>query len=234
MKIHWLLKHVDEGGNWPNVPLHHAEAARLALFKSEKRRRDWLLGRQTAKQLLQQVLGRYVTRPLRGDELFIGNHETGEPFVSCTKPELASRPLTISISHGHDHALCAVAEVADVRLGADLERITPRIRGFANDYFTLAEMAQVNRAGPANRDMMINLIWSGKEAALKALHKGLSVDTRSVSCLFDQLPNPDGWRTFSVEIDKRRLVEPLPSLHGWWRIEGDLVITVVASRQWEN
>lgn len=53
--IHWLLQYdTDEipAAGW----LSTAEQARLALFRSEKRRQEWLLGRWTAKRLVQCYL----------------------------------------------------------------------------------------------------------------------------------------------------------------------------------
>ncbi len=89
--------------------------------------------------------------------------------------------MSLSISHCDDHAFCALSDRQSVRVGADIERIEPRARQFAEDYFTAAELEHVRAAPPDDRDTIVTLIWSAKEAALKALHLGLTVDTRSVA-----------------------------------------------------
>jgi hypothetical protein len=71
-------------------------------------------------------------------------------------------------------------------------------------------------------------IWSAKEAALKAIHQGLKVDTRSVSCLIQAQDNPpESWTPFAVHWDQQRLNRPLPPLAGWWRATETYILTLV-------
>ncbi|MCZ7667962.1 MAG: 4'-phosphopantetheinyl transferase superfamily protein [Chloroflexi bacterium] len=66
-----------------------------------------------------------------------------------------------------------------------MERIASRSPEFVTDYFTKEEQVLVDRASADMRDVAVTAVWSAKEAALKALHLGLTVDTRAVTCLLE-------------------------------------------------
>ncbi len=235
--IHWLIQSAsdcpelaDDAGldSW----LHPAEAAKLATLKTAKRRQDWLLGRLTAKQLIQTVVDARL--PLAAIE--VSNGDKGDPVVNCQLSmvngqwSMTSRqlPVSLSISHSRGHAFCAVVERPLCPLGADLEWVEARPDGFAADYFTRAECERVNRADEGMRDVLITAVWSAKEATLKALHLGLTVDTRAVECLIEPVAKrPLSWLPFSVRGDNGRLPHPAPALTGWWRTWNNFVLTVV-------
>jgi hypothetical protein len=63
-----------------------------------------------------------------------------------------------------------------------MEWVEARPAGFAEAYFTEAELEWVAQAG-VEQDWLVTAIWSAKEAALKAMRLGLTVDSRAVSCL---------------------------------------------------
>ena len=65
-------------------------------------------------------------------------------------------------------------------LGCDLEIVEPRSDAFIADYFTAEEQALIERTSAADRSLLLALLWSAKESALKALRAGLRLDTRSV------------------------------------------------------
>ncbi|NUQ07274.1 MAG: 4'-phosphopantetheinyl transferase superfamily protein, partial [Anaerolineae bacterium] len=133
-------------------------------------------------------------------------------------------------SHSAGRAFCALGEQA--MLGADLERIVPRAPGFAADYFTTAERALTAAADAAHRDLMTTAIWCGKEAALKALGLGLTVDTRTVACL-GAVPTADAWTRFTIALEESIPIPgsgAAPALLGWWRRLDDFVLTLAADR----
>lgn len=240
--IKWLIQSMDDYPAWagcetPPAWLSDAERARYAGLKTEKRRQDWLLGRWTAKRLVQDVLQQQGdTIPLHN--LVIDNWASGEPYVQLPNLPINQSPLSLSISHSHGRAFCAVWPQANRAIGADLERIAPRSDAFVADYFTKAEIACLdngqspiaNRQSPTAdyelRDTLATAVWSAKEAVLKALHLGLTVDTRSVSCLVRPLTE-NTWTPFDIELDRRRLGDNLPLLSGWQRAMGDFVLTLV-------
>lgn len=70
----------------------------------------------------------------------------------------------------------------------------------------------------------ITAIWSAKAASLKALHLGLKVDTRSVSCVIEPLSKPpENWTRFCID----SVLPETPQLAGWWRVHAGYVLTLV-------
>jgi 4'-phosphopantetheinyl transferase len=115
-------------------------------------------------------------------------------------------------------------------IGADLEKIEPRLPLFVEDYFTPYEQAQVAATAPAWRDTLITAIWSGKEAALKVVQLGLTVDTRGVECRIPPVTTrPEGWVEFAIDWRPQYLPQPFPPMVGWWRVWGELVLTIGVS-----
>jgi hypothetical protein len=86
----------------------------------------------------------------------------------------------VSVSHRAGVVVAALCEGSDARLGIDVELCETRPATFAADYFTAAELACVERAPAGERARLETEVWSLKEATLKALRVGLSVDTRSI------------------------------------------------------
>lgn len=212
MTIYWLLDSAPPNLVREVLPLlGETERRRCAGLKSPKRRRDWLLGRWAAKTLLRQVLGELPS---------VLNDKDGVPYV------VGYPDLHISISHSGDFALCALT--VDGAVGADLEQIAPRSAAFVADYFTPPEIAFMAQAP----DTLPTLLWSAKEAALKALHVGLSVDTRAVeiqaaqpalklSCAYGMAQQtPVTARDFTAACGGRG------QLAGWWQIIDDYALTL--------
>lgn len=240
--IHWLVQSASDhsalrGATPPEGLLGPAELACFERLRTEKRRRDWLLGRWTAKRLLGEELERrYGVRP-RHDELEIVAAPDGSPGLSADwRLALGERgnlpsPLPtpqLSISHSHDRAFCTVCDTPGLAIGCDIERVEPRAPVFVADYFTARERALVEEAPAELRDLLVTAIWSAKEAALKALRLGLTVDTRQVGCYpaVTGATGPDRWSAFPVELDPE-LGHAAPAA-GWWRASDGFVLTVVA------
>jgi len=235
--IHWLVQTTQNHpallqGMPPPGLLTPVEADTFASLKTEKRRRDWLLGRWTAKRLVQQILNEHG-QPVNLNQLAICNRESGEPYLQILSGlENRGIPLTISISHSYNRAVCAAMERPFGAIGIDLERIEHRAAGFVQDYFTDDEQQLVNQAAPEMQDTLITAVWSAKEAALKALHLGLRADTRAVNCLIQpEVIRPFTWTQFTIELDAARLGQSL-TLSGWWRVGDDFVLTMAAERNW--
>lgn len=243
--IHWLVQSSHERpelerGTAPEWLLAGSERERLAALKTPKRRHDWLLGRWTSKLLAQAVLVRSETAAPALNEMQVSNAASGAPFLTSTLDD-QELPVTLSISHSGDRAFCAAVgilaagEITGGILGADIERIEARSPGFVEDYFTETESALLDRAPSRSRDVLVTATWSAKEAALKALHLGLTVDTRSATCLIEPVLEGDStWTPFPIEWDVRRLNSfsqirgELPQLVGWWRIMDGFVLTLAA------
>lgn len=223
--IHCLCQSTDAHpdlarGIPPDGLLNPAEIARFRRLKTPKRQQDWLLGRWTAKHLLQRALLHQTGQYWPLAQLGIDNEPGGAAFV------VGLPGWALSISHVPGQAFCAtLAGGTRTALGADIERIAPRIDCFADDYFTPEECAHIQRVrSAAERDLLITAIWSAKEAVLKAVRVGLRVDTRAVACL-GEVPGV-GWSPVRVVVDAARLAAP--PLVGWWRVHGGFVLSLAA------
>jgi phosphopantetheine--protein transferase-like protein len=245
--INWMLCRVDETWPWwqgdarPDF-LSPAEAERLAGMKFHKRRREWLLGRYVAKSLLRACVPGLSERSAH--EITIKNEPSGAPYFVVDG--IGRYPASISISHRESMAACALALGTDGQVGIDLERIEERSQEFVEDFFTAGEV-RTSLICPADcRDTWVTLVWSAKEAVLKALGLGLSVDSRSVEIvLADGLessraqksdpacepgivrnipgsPEADGWLALEI-------YSTLPEANGvqaWWRRCGQYAVTL--------
>lgn len=215
--------------------LSAGERERLAGWRFEKRRRDWLLGRRAAKRVVTQILAdRHGGSPTLAS-LEIAADASGAPWARLAPEaepfaDLAPGdrlPLSLSISHSHGAAFCAAAWIGTAAraVGADLERIEPRSEALLRDFFTEEEMAAAASGG--DREVFVNGVWSAKEAVLKALRRGLTVDTREVSCLPEPSgdPEPDGWRSFAVRCSPG-LLDRASHIRGLWQLRDGFVLSL--------
>jgi 4'-phosphopantetheinyl transferase len=207
-----------------------AERRRLAALKAPRRRQDWLLGRWTAKRLLQSSLARQrgLLPPLSAVEIQAAPDGSPQAAYLFDGRPVSAPPL--SLSHSGGRAFCALGPglPPGASLGADLERVEPRSADFVADFFAPAEIEAINLAPPLMRDLLVTALWSAKEAALKALRLGLRLDTRAVVCRLQLLsPAPRAWTPICLALDPARWPGPLPSFSGWWRTDDDDVLTLV-------
>lgn len=299
--IHWTLQARSQDpdlarGAAPAGLLSAAELERLGQFTAEKRRREWLLGRFTAKRLVQQYLEAETGQRPPLDALVIGRDSdlsaapvaifdcqavpldmpagskwvSNVPLVSIPGRKPGQHlpvvsgmrlPVSLSISHCSDTSFCALYAAGDeapdgdallnglptsgrVQIGVDIERVEPRSAGFVDAYFTPAETAWIEHAPAGWQNVLVSATWSAKEAVLKSLGLGLTVDTRRVSCLCRVPAGEDGWSSMAVQCDPALLPEALQraswavsdldlcncqfSVSGWWRCEGPFVLTLAA------
>ena len=206
--------------DWEEVPgeldwLSPNELERLNQFRFEKRRRDWLLGRWTAKQALLHLEGMPA-----GD---IGRLEIASTAAGAPRPFFDGVRLDtgLSLSHSHARALCVVSH--ELReLGCDLELVETRRPSFVETFFTEAEHSLVEAADPAFRDTLVTMIWSAKESTLKVLGTGLKADTRSIEVTPTEDPVSADWSAADVMAGTR-------SFRCFWRTDGQFVLSVSAT-----
>lgn len=198
--------------------LSPAEQQKLAGMRFPRRRDEWLLGRWTARRLLLACAPGCAG--LEADQITIENEPGGAPRVLLPGGALLSGCL--SISHRAGAAFCAYAPTLPV--GADLEWIEPRSLAFINDYLTPAEAARALALLEPQRAHWANLAWSAKEAALKALRTGLTVDSRAVEVLRDYPPAEPGWG----RLEMRSGLPGLAGLQGFWQQQGGYLLTLAA------
>lgn len=245
--IEWLIQRASDdpqvaAGLPPEDLLSAPETVVYNGLYSAKRRNDWLLGRWTAKRLVQAAAEKSGGPRLSCREISILAAKDGSPEVWVGEEgDFRRGNFNISISHSRDVSLCAAIPHPGVEvpaahlLGADIEAIESRSDRFIQDYFTEEEKGLVRQAPTERIDCLITAIWSGKEAALKAVRQGLRLDTRMVSC---HLTYPGAseykqeslnWSPFTVRWIGPQAKTNYPQLTGWWRIWQDFVLTLVVT-----
>lgn len=175
MNVYWLEQQESEihvENDWMSV----IERAHLDSIRFQKRRLDWRLGRWTAKKAIATYLCVQPTSATLSN-IIIPAQSSGAPKVF-----FGNKPanIEISISHSSGTAACVIGESSS-RIGCDLEKIESRSDGFVSDYFTEEEQRFLEGFSSFERTQLINVIWCAKESALKALHKGLMLDTRTIN-----------------------------------------------------
>ncbi len=218
---------------WTRIASHQApleasgflspeELQKYSSFRFSKRRDEWLLGRRTAKTLVQCIP---VYQHYSLDQIEIRNTAQGAPYLQL--PDRAAPAECLTISHSGNFALCALATGLKMQIGADLEMIEARTETFILDYFTPAERQLVENCPAANRAKLVTLIWSLKESMLKALGVGLRRDTRMVEVNdLDGIPNSDddhgSWQ--KVQVGEKPASDRIWA--AWWRCEDLFVLTL--------
>lgn len=144
-------------------------AKEIAFFKTlrfPKRRTEWLGGRLALKDLVQQATG------AAKKEIEILPQTSGKPLLFVGgKPS----SLAFSITHSHGFAVAGLAEVGTF-LGIDLEKIAHRIDAWAKDFFHPTELTGTD-------DTFLTALWTQKEALVKVLGTGLSLNSYDVRCV---------------------------------------------------
>lgn len=225
----WTLFEEDPGGLAPEIWLSSQELEPYHQFRFPKRQREWLLGRAAAKYLLLHSRPEFARLSMQAVSLC--NEPEGAPYFLLEGGERLAG--CISISHNRTAALCGLLLDDNLQVGVDLEWIEPRFPGMAEDFFSVGEMKRLRACPPAAQDLLITIVWSAKEAMLKALRKGLRLDTRQVEVTNEwqgvSMENPvEKWLPLQVRYTGDQ------SLH-WiaaWQRCGNFVITAaVCSRR---
>lgn len=200
--------------------LSPAELARWEGFAVPKRRRDWLLGRWTAKHLVQAYLAlrRETMTPFEEIEILPG--EDGAPIARFPQP----LSLSLSISHSGTESFCAVCPGEAGQVGADIEQVEARDPAFAHTFFTVDEIAAVEKVRLAERDPLVTALWSVKEAVLKTLRLGLRADTRQVHVHIPRLTAE--WSSVTTRIAPALLDSPSDVVDAWCLAQPDRVLSL--------
>ena len=230
--IHWLVRSADGcpalQDTHPPSFLSASERQTYAGLAFPKRRREWLLGRWTAKRLLQLAVPKYDDRSLA--DISVSNDRDGAPYLHVAGE--GRLPVCLSISHRDHLAFCALSSAC--RIGADIERIETRAWAFVRDFFTRQEAERAQNCPSLLRDTLVTVLWSAKESVLKVLRHGLRVDTRMVEVHqvagIEEAAAPSGLPL--VNWHPLQISSALPGTSGiaaWWRSEGSYVFTLAAT-----
>ncbi|MBI4346706.1 MAG: 4'-phosphopantetheinyl transferase superfamily protein [Elusimicrobia bacterium] len=153
--------------------LSAGERRTLEGLRTPKRKRDWLSARVAAKRVVGRRL-RALGHPTPSADIEIASHESREPFVADEEGD-PDESLPVSLSHAGDYGACALG-APGTRVGMDLERIEPRDPAWRELMADDSELEPDSLGSPE----ALTRLWTAKEAVLKLLGVGLSVDLRGV------------------------------------------------------
>jgi 4'-phosphopantetheinyl transferase len=143
------------------------ERARAARFVFDDDRRRYQAAHVAMRALLTQSAGLGEPSMLR----FVHN--------DFGKPSLADAPdCHFSLSHSGDAALLAIDAGAPVGVDVEIDRAVDDIDAMAQAHFTDAERKVLQHTSVDARAGAFLHTWTRKEACLKAVGTGLSVDPR--------------------------------------------------------
>ncbi len=160
----WLVR-LAQGGTEADVRLLDArERERAARFHFERDRHRYV----DAHVALRHALAARTGRPAGA---------LGFESGAFGKPRLAGEPrCAFSLSHSDELALIALADAGDI--GVDLERVRalPDLDALAQQCLTAGERQELGALPLADRERAFLQLWTRKEACLKAIGTGLSVE----------------------------------------------------------
>lgn len=142
------------------------ETDRVARFHFEVDKNRFIV----SHGVLRKILGRYLHRDPA--ELKFSVNQYG-------KPALVNSTLEFNLSHSGDFALIAVTQ--ERKIGVDVERIRQGISShvIAQQYFSKAEVAELQSLPIEQRESAFFTCWTRKEAYIKAQGLGLALPLES-------------------------------------------------------
>ncbi len=201
------------------------ERDRWRRYRYHRPRREFALCRAALRSLLCRQLD------CRNAQLAFGTTRHGKPFA-LTGGVPAS--ISFNVSHSGKHGLIGIAPRG--RLGVDVEERTPRIdlEGIGRMVFGPCEQKDLSLVGENEKNHFFFMLWTLKEALIKALGTGFSLDPSrfevpptmrlgarnslfqfphlpAVTWKLENLGNPDFAATLAHELD------PVPCPKGEWR-----------------
>lgn len=156
----------DEALKW----LDERESSRWSTFIDPGPRRRFVLCRAALRAILGSELG------CRREELEFGTSYYEKPFaIVLGKPH----PISFNVSHSGKNGIIAFSP--EGRLGVDVEDVAPRknMELLAEAAFTTSEQAALGSVDGAEKLRLFFRIWTIKEALIKAVGMGLSLDMSS-------------------------------------------------------
>jgi 4'-phosphopantetheinyl transferase len=149
--------------------LNEADYRRAERFMQQKHRDRFLQGRASLLMLLSAYSGRAP------NTLELETGPQGKPFLP------PSYRLGFNLSHSENLAVIAIGRQTEI--GIDIERrISPDDPlGLAEHAFSEEECRSLAALPPADRTLAFFTCWTRKEAFLKALGAGFSLDPRTIT-----------------------------------------------------
>ncbi len=147
--------------------LTQAEQTYYQTLRVPKRRTEWLGGRLALKRLILVQTGKKDFKQIE-----VLPQPEGKPQVRVDGQNWSG---AFSITHSHGFAVAAIDSQADF-MGIDLEKIEHRIEAWKTGFFHPDELT-------GQGDEFLTSLWTQKEALVKLLGTGLSINSFDVRCV---------------------------------------------------
>lgn len=147
----------------------------LRLPESQRRRREWLAGRLTAKDAVRLLLKDLYQMEACPADIEISANEHGQPAVSGELVAKLGCRLYLSIAHSDEAAVAVVGDCGKgLRgIGIDIERLDRNHKGLEEAGFTADERSLFDDVPASEREEWLLRLWCAKEALAKALGQGM-------------------------------------------------------------
>ena len=151
--------------------LGRQEMAIAARYRFEKDRVRYVI----CHGWLRRILGERLRKSPESLEVCLGRH--GKPFTAGD--------WQFNLSYGGDWAIIALAK--RMPLGVDLEplRPFPESLSIARNFFSLDEIDLIERSDESTRSRRFLMLWTRKEAYVKAVGQGLTAPLDNFSAGLD-------------------------------------------------
>ena len=155
--------------------LSEVEIQRANRFHFEKDKNDFMVARSATRKILSQYLN---TDP---QELTFSYTARGKPEFA---PGFPGASIKFNLSHSRGFALLAVAQ--SLCVGIDIQFIDPELSvdGIATRFFSRTEINTLRTLSPIEKTKAFFDCWTRKEAYIKALGEGLSLQLDSFDVAF--------------------------------------------------
>ena len=159
--------------------LSNAERERASRFTFEKDQARFV----SCRASLRILLGRYTGLP--PEKIVFRYEPQGKPALAGVAG------WQFNVSHSRDQAAIAVSRYDSI--GIDLELIDPHFprHEVAADILASDELRDLNALPPARQPEYFFQLWTLKEALLKAIGGGFSIDPREIRIRLDAALNPE-------------------------------------------
>jgi 4'-phosphopantetheinyl transferase len=155
------------------------ERVRAGRYQFEKDRRRFMATRGAMRTILGALLG------LAPERVAFRYGEQGKPALANAR---TGSPLYFNLSDSGDWAVLGIT--TDGEIGVDIEalRPIPEIRSIAERFFSPTEETWLRALPLHEQPWAFHRMWTCKEAYLKAVGSGLSLDTQSFAFDFTVKP----------------------------------------------
>lgn len=172
----WQLDLSLPGPQNPAAVLSEAELARAARFAHDADRETYLAARHALRRLLAEITG------TPAGALVFGHGPQGKPF-------LANRPeWRFSFSRRRGVALVAISKTREIGVDVEMVDDVKDPVTLALDVCSASEQEQLAHVPASGQAAAFATCWTRKEASLKAIGIGLSVDPATVDVGLDHAP----------------------------------------------